>query len=353
MDNGRIIERANALICEQLDPLLRDATELSLLDFPNHGNVGDSAIWAGQLAYLGSRNQLPHYVSSRDTIDWNAVAALQGPILLCGGGNFGDIWPGHQEFRTELITRFPNRKIIQLPQSIEFASPSEAEKARNAIHSHPDFTLFVRDKRSMERARTLLNVEPILIPDMAFCLGKISRRRPPNAPLLLLLRADKERKEHTGTNLSIPGHIEDWLKDQKGFYKWSQLKARLSTAHCSKVGYQFALLEQLANARLKRGLAMLAKYEFVITDRLHCHILCLLQDIPHVAMDNSYGKIDNFIKAWTADYDQLGLADNLKQAVQYYHRRTTSAVEPLVDVTDVANVAPPFAYEEPTGHQNG
>ena len=36
-----------------------------------------------------------------------AESAPTGPILICGGGNFGTLWPRHQEFRIELLERFP------------------------------------------------------------------------------------------------------------------------------------------------------------------------------------------------------------------------------------------------------
>jgi pyruvyl transferase EpsO len=37
----------------------------------------------------------------------------------------------------------------------------------------------------------------------------------------------------------------------------------------------------------------------VVTDRLHGHILSLLLGIPHVVLDNSYGKLHQFVAAWT------------------------------------------------------
>jgi pyruvyl transferase EpsO len=37
----------------------------------------------------------------------------------------------------------------------------------------------------------------------------------------------------------------------------------------------------------------------VVTDRLHGHILALLLGIPHVVLDNSYGKLHHFIRTWT------------------------------------------------------
>ena len=51
--------------------------------------------------------------------------------------------------------------------------------------------------------------------------------------------------------------------------------------------------------RVERGLRLLARGETVVTDRLHGHILALLLGIPHVVMDNDYGKVGAYIAAWT------------------------------------------------------
>jgi exopolysaccharide biosynthesis predicted pyruvyltransferase EpsI len=47
-----------------------------------------------------------------------ATLGPDDPILLHGGGNFGDVWPGFQRFREQVIRESPNRRIIQLPQTI-------------------------------------------------------------------------------------------------------------------------------------------------------------------------------------------------------------------------------------------
>ena len=50
---------------------------------------------------------------------------------------------------------------------------------------------------------------------------------------------------------------------------------------------------------------MLSTGGLVVTDRLHAHILSLLLDIPHVLLDNSYGKVAGFADQWTGDYAGL------------------------------------------------
>ncbi|WP_276524270.1 polysaccharide pyruvyl transferase family protein, partial [Enterobacter hormaechei] len=46
-----------------------------------------------------------------------------------------------------------------------------------------------------------------------------------------------------------------------------------------------------ARRRVERGLRLLSRGERIVTDRLHGHILSLLLGIPHVVLDNDYGKL--------------------------------------------------------------
>jgi exopolysaccharide biosynthesis predicted pyruvyltransferase EpsI len=62
----------------------------------------------------------------------------------------------------------------------------------------------------------------------------------------------------------------------------------------------------------------------VITDRLHGHILCALLGIPHVLVDDRYGKVGSFFSSWTSDLrtarfardpgQAASLADELRRA---------------------------------------
>jgi pyruvyl transferase EpsO len=76
------------------------------------------------------------------------------------------------------------------------------------------------------------------------------------------------------------------------------------------------LFERMARMRLDRGIDLLSTGRAVITDRLHGHILCCLLDIPHVALDNNYGKIRNFSAAWDTAGPRARLASSLDEAVE-------------------------------------
>jgi pyruvyl transferase EpsO len=277
----------------------------ALLDFPNHANVGDSAIWLGTMAYCRDhRGREPRYVSSIDAFSESALRASlpEGPIFVHGGGNFGDLWPRHQEFREQLLERFPDREIIQLPQSIHFEDPGGVARTARAIARHGRFRLFVRDRTSYDFAAQRFDCEVALCPDMALFIGALDRK-PPDVDVLYLLRTDKERAVRE--RVDRPGYtsrMADWLVDDRLSMEVAHLlrmMREIVRGRWDRPALRTAGYEAAARARVLRGCRLLSSGRLVITDRLHAHILNLLLGIPHAVLDNSYGKLGRFLEAWT------------------------------------------------------
>jgi len=290
----------------------------ALVDFPNYPNVGDSAIYLGQLAcFRALRRPAPAYVSDIRGFDAGVMRRRvgRGPILLTGGGGFGDAWPTGHALRESILDQFPGNPIVQLPQSLHFRERSALERTRRIVNAHPDFTLLVRDRRSHELAGNEFHARAALCPDMAFCLGPLERTRRPGTPVLWLARTDKESATPT-----LPGDAPraDWRTE--GSLPIRNLIWRLtSMAKWPGLGplvrpLAASLYEPLARQRLRRGLDLLGSARVLITDRLHGHILALLLGIPHVTMDNSTGKLSAFHEAWTAGIEGVRWADTAEEA---------------------------------------
>ena len=252
----------------------------ALLDFPDHANVGDSAIWLGECTMLRAiTGREPDYVCTWHDFDEEALrrACPDGIVFLHGGGNLGDIWPHHQRLRETVLARMPDRRLVQLPQSIHFGDAAAAQRFGRLAAAHPDLTLYARDRPSLAIAQGCVGVRAMLAPDSAFALGT-QPRGAAEWPLLALLRTDAERAADQGTPPAEATCV-DWLDDD----------GPLPEARSAQ-----------AAARVARGLRMLSCGERIVTDRLHGHILALLLGIPHVVLDNSYGKVGAYIDAWTA-----------------------------------------------------
>ncbi len=310
-----VMDHLRQKISDQIKPMIDDLP-YALLDFPDHSNVGDSAIWLGETRFFEEHAQSPSYVSSLKSHVSNQMeqAIGGGTIFLHGGGNFGTIWKSHQDFRIDLMARFPGQRIIQLPQSIYFDNYDAVDETARAIEKHGNFTLLVRDQRSYEFARCHFQCEVSLCPDMAFYMEPLERQDPVH-DFYYLMRTDFERS--VMGKASHPGHsveIGDWLTEDKLQMKMASAASKLMDFGQSPDTARAMKYDRLAQTRLKRGIGLLSSGRVVVTDRLHGHIISTLLAIPHVTLDNSYGKLLNFIQAWTSDIPFMRTADTLEEA---------------------------------------
>jgi exopolysaccharide biosynthesis predicted pyruvyltransferase EpsI len=302
-----------------VSPLLGTG-RVALLDFPSHPNVGDAAIWAGEIRYLRRIGREPAYVSTLANLEparLRAALGDQGTILLHGGGNFGDIWAHHQRFREQVIATFPELRIVQLPQSIHYRDEARADDTARVIERHPDFTLLVRDQASLDFARERFACDSQLVPDAAFQIGPV---QPGQAAtdVLALLRTDDERADRpaqppTGVR------IEDWLAENRQAGRAIALAALAwgGLRDGGPDGARKARYAAVAEARVRRGLRQLGAGSAIITDRLHGHILATLLGRPQALLDNSYGKLGRFLDAFSGGTPLVYRAASLEDAVDW------------------------------------
>jgi exopolysaccharide biosynthesis protein PssK len=295
---------------ETFDAAVPHGARVALIDVPNHPNSGDNAIWLGELELLRRRGARIAYVCETHGFDARAVRRAIGPggvVLLHGGGNFGDEWPGYQELRERAVRELPDLPIVQLPQSVQFGDEAARERAAAALSGHPRLTVLCRDEPSVETVRALAPQATVaLCPDAAFALQPPPCRPPAHGAPLWLTRTDRERRS---ARLAPPdgGRLLDWPAPDRFEAALRALsrhvgqratkRARLAPAATPAL---VALHRFLAARRVRAAFDLLASAPVVVTDRLHAHILCELLGVPHVTVDTGYGKLRRFAEAWEA-----------------------------------------------------
>ena len=311
-DTGALVETLRERTLATLGPILAGARRCALVDFPDHLNVGDSAIWLGAVAVL---HHLGIDIRYRcDTSAYDPVRLRKslgdGIIIINGGGNFGDVWKRHQRLREAVIRDFPDVPNIQRPQTLNFGNRDTLDDARRILDAHRRLTLIVRDEVSLEFVKTHFQATSVLCPDMAFSLGPLRRPTAPRADVLWLRRADHEAAAEQPATPPAGTIVCDWLDGPMPL--WRRARRKLDRGHSSWLSRRAlaAAYEGQARSRLKVGCRLLAQGRVVVTDRLHAHILCLLLDIPHVVLDNSYGKLRRVSGTWTAAAPRVRWAES-------------------------------------------
>jgi len=303
-----------------------------LVDVPTKANWGDSAIWQGELAAcselgvdLADEVELLLYDRAR-----TRRAARDGVLLLNGGGNLGDLYPERQQFRETVLQEFQDLRIVQLPASIYFERQENLERARRAFGAHPDFTLIVRDRESLDFARRYFDCTVRLMPDMAFALGPLERAIAPALDVVWLQRLDAEAPIVGAHVAELPAGVirEDWspahlpkhlvrrrLAPVKIDVQLRKVQARNPRAGKAVAPIRRRLVPQIGPARCELATIFLSRGRAVITDRLHGHILCVLLGIPHVLLDNRIGKLSAYFDTWTHDAGIAQLARSEEEAL--------------------------------------
>ncbi len=320
-------------------------SECVLLNYPNYCNVGDHLIWLGEVFYLTDICEAKIKYTAADISDFSAdemeKEAGKSPIIFHGGGNLGDLWGVHQEFREHIISQYCDRPIVIMPQSIYFASAENLDKAANIFNSHPDLTLFVREQRSYEIAlKHFGNCQIFQSTDIAFQLADTPYLKSYNieqeSSILYHCRYDAELNQSfsdapifTLPNIVaydwIPLHLDYWYLRE---LMLNNLPLSPSAMQISPVSMQMkganfmawilqqlqqtfqshsVKLDSLYNPKMHRtslgmihcGIYQFKQHKMIITNRLHGHILCVLLDIPHIFLANSYYKNESFYENWT------------------------------------------------------
>jgi len=293
-------------------PHMPIAGRFALLDYPNHENVGDSAIWSGERAFLKAHGREVVYVADLQSYSESGLRrnlGSEGVILFHGGGNFGDLYPHHQQHRERVIGTFADHPIIQLPQTATFRKDNNAARAREVYARHLNLTLILRDSSSLAYARTHFVNDSALAPDLALALTP-EPADSRSGTILWLARTDDESADPSGrVDTATQVAVVDWVGKRSaspyvvarriGLLAMGSLHARLPATLSPLQPWIERSFDELARRRVEYGYRLLRSARVLVTDRLHGHILALLLGVPHVLLNDRYDKVGRFYRTWS------------------------------------------------------
>lgn len=270
-----------------------ERTRILLFNTPEHDNVGDHLISIAELEFI--RKYFPghecieitdiEYLWFRQKI--RRCVRREDIVLITGGGFLGSMWLYNGELNVRgIIEDYLENQVIIMPQTIYFEQnargQAELKKTLEIYERHKDLTICLRDKNSYELMKTFLGerAKIFYLPDMALFLNYSSDQKVRKGALLCI-RRDKE---------SIMG--EKCKSEIREVLERLGIKYEYMLMHTGSV---FQMDSRVAE--IDRKVQQLKASEIVVTDTLHCMILCAITGTPCLAFDNLSAKVSG-VYAW-------------------------------------------------------
>ncbi len=313
MTSEQLINKLQETIHNKLDYLID--RDFVLLDIPYHNNFGDTLIWEGELEFLKKTGHRLLYQS--DCLNYNKdKISEESLILLHGGGNFGDLWVMHNDFRKKVITENPNNKIIIFPQTVYYQNEENMFGDAKLYSKHKDITICARDSKSYDLLKKHFSNKILLVPDMALFVNIdkfISTTEKKNSSLFFK-RTDKELLSEIKPSF-VPDNADtaDWVNpDSKIINRIAYSRAIISSLYrfnkklLSKY-LDYYWLNCRKDQHIRLAVNQINPYEKIYATRLHCCILSILLDKRIYLIDNSYGKNSSFYETWLRELANIKL----------------------------------------------
>jgi len=293
-----------------------DRKKIVIFMCPEHGNLGDHAIAHAENTFF--RTYFPdalimevsykHYLYDRPGIIKNI---RKGDILAThGGGYFGMIYFHDEEMVRDIITTFPQNKIVVMPQTIFFDDSERSKKeliiSKSIMSSHPHLIFCAREKGSynfvISNNLLVSNSNCHLIPDM-FLYRDEDLHNSARKGILLCFRRDHESIIDTFQKREIEG---------------------MASRTGEKVSWTDTVIDNPISIK-ERGIALDSKLnefrsaKLVITDRLHGMFFAAVTGTPCIAFDNISGKIKGCYQ-WIKKLGYIQMNDNPSELIDHIPR---------------------------------
>ena len=315
MKYGETINVLRENIKSTLTPLINN--DYILLDLPHYSNIGDTLIWEGTKEYLETLPYKCLYYASKDSFVYRKLPK-NVVILLQGGGNFGDLYRLHSEFRKKIIELYPDNKVIILPQTAFYEDRQKLIIDAEFYSQHKNVTICAREQYTYDLLKKHFKNEILLMPDMAFFINlKKYKLGKETGKVLYLKRIDKEFSKND-EKIEIPknAEIHDWPTYEHSFHK----EKIVETLYCkfrrllSILRFPNRIIAKLNDWKrnyfyrrfyVQLGIDFLSPYSLIFTTRLHVMILSVLLHKKLHLINNTSGKVINFYNTWLTDIDDI------------------------------------------------
>ena len=235
-----------------------------------------------------------------------AVTQKNQYILVHGGGFLGALWPNEEERFRRIVQAFHKQKIIVFPQTVTFDTTTPEgkkylEESRQIYMSHPDLTIFVREKRSYAFMQQYFpTVRCLLVPDIVTLL-RVPDTAQTRKGVLFCMRRDLEKALDDAAQQEILAAVKTQYPDEP--------------IEFTDTVIDHDVMPEKREEEVNKKLVQFSGARLIVTDRLHGMVFAALTNTPCIAMSNSNGKV-KAVYEWIKGNDYIRFANSVEEFKQ-------------------------------------
>ena len=228
-------------------------------------------------------------------------------IVFQSGGAMGDLYFLFEKWRLEVCDVFFSNRIILFPQTVFFRKEENILKTKLIYHKHVNLTIMARDYQSFNLLRQLFpKCHLLIMPDF-----------------VLFLKGDFNVSLKKDKNKSLLIFRNDFEINQVG----QELAKRLISDYDS-YDLVFPEIEHSVDMEkrdfVEEVFNYISSYDFVVTDRLHGMIFCVILGVPCICLPGSpevnFYKNKATYESWFLQIPYIEFCENsedeLRQAIK-------------------------------------
>ena len=275
------------------EEIYKDTEKIILFQTPEYGNLGDQAIAIAIKKILTDKYEdklILEFTINEYRRNSSLIKRIINPkdvIHLIGGGNFGNLYKDIEIQRREIVSSFPENKIIVMPQSISFKNNSKLEEEKESMSNfysrYNNFHIITRDEKSYEIGKSIFKNNNIYImPDIVLYLE--------NDYL------DKMKQERENVIFTIRNDEEKLLSNNKISEIITILEKNNIKYLVEDTAVNYSVGKETRDYEVEKILRKISGAKLNITDRFHGLIFSVITNTPVIVFKSLDHKIEYGIK---------------------------------------------------------
>lgn len=275
------------------EEIYKNTEKIILFQTPEYGNLGDQAIAIAIKKILTDKYEdklILEFTINEYRRNSSLIKRIINPkdvIHLIGGGNFGNLYKDIEIQRREIVSSFPENKIIVMPQSISFKNNSKLEEEKESMSNfysrHNNFHIITRDEKSYEIGKSIFKNNNIYImPDIVLYLENYY--------------LDKMKQERENVIFTIRNDEEKLLSNNKISEIITILEKNNIKYLVEDTAVNYNVGKETRDYEVEKILRKISGAKLNITDRFHGLIFSVITNTPVIVFKSLDHKIEYGVK---------------------------------------------------------